>query len=107
MPGFPYVRRITADEFQTFDPYEKANDGNTTTFTTLPVSAVASILQALILKADAQVTLRFNGQTDKGITLNAGGLLLLLDTAINSAVFASINNNSGGIANVRGLGAGT
>jgi len=106
LPGFPITRRIEVAEMQSFD-YSKADDGNDTTFTTLPLDVMAAI-QALVLTADRSTTLRLDGQSDAGIQLNAGGLIIILDATINAGVTnALINNNSGSAANVKGAAGGT
>lgn len=104
----PIVKRLETTSLQTFD-YTKTNDGDTTTFTTLPDDTIAAI-EALLVMPAAAMTVRLNGQSDAGIDLNAGGLLLIVDGAIDAGAGASnnkINNNSGAAAQVLGFGAGT
>ena len=104
--GFPLVRRVSVAELQTFE-YEEANDGNTTTFSDIPVGQLDSI-QALLVRPDQQVNVRIDGQTDAGIIINAGGILLIIDgTNDAGSNRARVNNNSGNTANLRGFGAGT
>ncbi len=102
------VRRLEQPEFQSFN-YEKANDGDTTTFSAVPLGEIASI-GLLYLESDQQVTIRLDGQTDAGITINADGFVLLHDVTIDSGAGASnlsINNNSGVTAKILGMGFGT
>lgn len=108
LAGFPIIRRLTVDEMHIFD-YEKVDDPNPTTFTTLPADQLAEI-QALLVRSDKTVTVRLDGQTDAGIVINPGGLILLLDVDIDAgagAPNAKINNDSGVTAIIRGLAAGT
>lgn len=104
IPGFPYRRRMLVDETQQFS-YEKATGGG---HESLPVTQIAS-LQALVLTADQALTARVDGQSDAGIVLSAGGLLLVVDATIDAGAStnATIDNSSGAVALVRGLGAGT
>jgi len=108
LPGFPKVKRLIVDETQQFQ-YEEANDGDTTTFSAVPADQLATI-QFLLIEADQQLTFRFDGQTDTGIVLNKGGLLLLMDVTIDAGAGSSnakVNNNSGSTANLKGLAGGT
>lgn len=105
--GFPVVKRLELDESQEFR-YEKVDDTNGTTFIAVPTAQIASI-QALIVQADQQLTFRFDGQTDAGILLNAGGLILVMDATIDAsaATNLTVNNNVQPTANITGLAAGT
>jgi len=110
VPGFPYVRRVVADEVQAFNPTTKVGDGNGTTFTALPTSAITT-MQGLLVRADQDVTIRLDGQTDAGVLLKAGGLLLIIDSTINAGATtnATVNLNQAAsvIASVRGLAIGS
>lgn len=106
--GFPVTRRIETDESQGFG-YEKANDGDSTTFSALPADQLATI-QLLIVKTDKAITLRLDNQSSAGIELNAGGLLAIIDCTIDAGAGANnakVNNNSGATALVDGVAAGT
>lgn len=102
--GFPFQWRKVVDELQQFS-YEKATGGG---YETLPTTQIAT-LQALALVADQALTVRLDGQSDAGIVLSAGGLLLLLDITADasSTTNATLDNSSGSTAVVTGLGAGT
>lgn len=102
--GFPYQKRLVVDEVQQF-AYEKATGGG---YETLPITQIAT-LQALVLAPDQALTVRVDGQSDAGLVLNAGGLLLLLDstTDAGASTNATIDNSSGSTAVITGLGAGT
>lgn len=108
--GFPVRRTLQVDEVQFFD-FEKAGDADAVTFTAVPASEVADI-RALLLRSDKQVTLRVDGQTDKGIVINAGGLVLLLDVTIDEGAGASnakLNHNAAAtvLAAIKGFCGGT
>ncbi len=107
LSGYPLVRRLELDESQQFR-YEKVDDGDGTTFIAVPTAQIASI-QALAIQSDQQVTVRFDGQTDAGILLNAGGFILVMDATIDAsaATNATINNNLQPTANIQGIAAGT
>lgn len=107
--GFPVTRRIEVDEIQSFK-YEKAADNDSTTFAAVPADQIATI-QALLLRTSKAVTLRLDGQTDAGIALNAGGMIVILDCTIDAGAGASnckINNpDDADTALIEGLAAGT
>ena len=107
IPGYPVTKRLEMDESQSFR-YEKADDGDGTTFTAVPTAQIGSI-QALSIQSDQQVTIRLDGQSDAGIVLNAGGLLLIMDATIDasSTTNATMNNNGQPTANIKGIAAGT
>jgi len=107
LSGYPVVKRLEMDESQEFR-YEKVDDTNGTTFIALPTSQIDSI-QAIAIQTDQQLTFRFDGQTDAGILLNAGGLILIIDAVIDAAAAtnATVNNNVQPTANVTGIAAGT
>jgi hypothetical protein len=102
------LRRLEHPELQSF-AYEKANDGDTTTFTAVPLDQLDTVA-LLYLETDQQITLRVDNQTDAGIVINAGGFILLHDVLIDAGAGANnlkINNNSGSVANISGFGFGT
>jgi|TARA_R110000751_G_scaffold68861_1_gene140058 hypothetical protein len=106
--GFPISKEKSIDESQGFS-YEESNDGDTTTFSAIPADQMAEI-QVFALTANQATTYRFNGQTDTGIDLNAGGLIAMFNVDIDSGAGssnASVNNNSGNTANVTGFAGGT
>jgi hypothetical protein len=106
--GFPIVRRIEVDELQGFT-YEKVADNNTTTFTAFPTNQLDTV-QAFVIKADSDITVRFNNQSDAGIVLKAGGIMALFDVSINSGIStnSTVNNPAAtGVAVVSGLVGGT
>ena len=108
-PGFPVTRRIEIDEIQSFK-YDKAADNDSTTFSAVPADQIASI-QALCIRTSKAITLRLDGQTDAGIVLNAGGMIVILDATIDAgagASNASVNNpDDADVALVEGFAAGT
>lgn len=103
-PGFPRTRRISADELQSFR-YEKATGGG---YVAVPTNQLDEV-QALIFETDQQVTVRLDGQSDAGIVLNAGGLLIIIDADIDagSTTNVTVDNSSGSTANLEGLAYGT
>ena len=102
--GFPFQWRKVVDELQQFS-YEKATGGG---YETLPTTQI-STLQALAIVADQALTIRLDGQSDAGIVLSAGGLLLALDITADASAStnATLDNSSGSTAVITGLGAGT
>jgi hypothetical protein len=97
VPGFPLARRITVNEVQGFD-YIKAVEGATA----LPLNQIGAAINALAVRPDAQVTIVL-GQ----IKVNAGGLILVIDGDLGTGAQATVANASAGVAQVRGVGAGS
>ena len=105
--GFPLDRRLLVDEASAID-YRKAVDG-AGTYVGVPLDLLPTI-QALVLRADRALTLRLNGQSDAGVLINAGGVVVLFDVTVNAgagAANAKVNNVSGATAFVQGVGGGT
>lgn len=103
--GFPYRKRLLVDEAQQFS-YEKATGGG---YETLPTTQIASLAALILSSPDQALTVRLDGQSDAGIVLNAGGLVLVVDGTLDAGAStnATIDNSSGSTALVQGLGAGT
>lgn len=102
--GFPYYRRIQVDEAQQFTT-EQANGIG---YTTLPITSIDTV-QALVLTPSQPVTVRFAGQSDAGLSLAIGGLLIIIDGSItgSASTNVTINNTSGNTAILDGLAGGT
>jgi hypothetical protein len=106
LAGFPVVRRLAVDEVQGFTHELAGPSGG---YVALPADQLATI-QALVLRADQLVTLRVDGQSDQGIRINPGGLVVLLDVLINAgagAPNAKVDNSGTAVALLAGLAAGT
>lgn len=102
-PGFPVTRRVEAEAFEGFD-YAKEED-LAGVYENLPVTQ-ALPASVVVVKVDREVTVRLAGQTDAGVVLPAGGMLIILGSNIEDAPVAALNNVSGGTAKVVGLVAG-
>lgn len=102
--GAPFIRRVNVDETQQFTT-EQASGGG---YTTLPLTSLDQ-LDFLLLQPDQQITIRLGAQSDQGIVLNGGGLLLICDAVIAAApaTNATVNNVSGTTATLVGIGGGT
>lgn len=102
--GSPIIRRLEVDETSLFMHEDAPGAG----FSALPTSEL-SVLNMLFLGADRTVTLRVDGQSDKGIILNAGGFALLFDVNVSSGptTNATVENQSGATANLKGVAGGT
>lgn len=103
--GFPLIRRKSTDEVQGPQKFERADGGG---FVALPSAEMAE-LQVLLVKANEQVTLRLDGQSDAGIVINAGGFVLLFDVDIDdgASTNATLDNQSGSTATVELIAGGT
>lgn len=105
LPNFPQYRRVQVDEVQQFS-VEQATGGGYQTIQSTQVGTV----QALLLNPSTIVTVRFNGQSDGGLVLNAGSLLLVLDALlanVSSSNNVTVDNSSGSLALLVGLVGGT
>lgn len=112
VPGFPILRRVEVDESQAAAT-ELASAGNSTSWTAVQ-AALIDTLNFLFVMTDVAATLRLDDQSDAAgratIPLNAGGMLILIDTTIDSGAGspnARVNNNSGSTAMIRSFAGGT
>lgn len=105
VPGFPLIRNYDRDEIQR-SKHTQADHGDATTFATLPSGELGTV-QDFLVAPDQDTTVRLNGQTDRGIPVQADGFILGINCNITNAVLLSLNNNSGLAAQVRTLLAGT
>jgi len=104
-PNGRIVRRYEVDESQAFS-YEKVDDDGT--HAALPTAQLATI-QNLIVVPEAEMTFRLDGQSDAGIVVGANGVLLVLGATIDAGAStnATVSNDSGATAIVKGIAAGT
>lgn len=79
LEGFPIILRQTVDEIQSFGPIERTGAG----FSALPTGELGNI-QYLLVRGTLATTLRLDNQTDAGIELAAGGLLLVANATIDA-----------------------
>lgn len=98
-------RALVVDEVQAFQT-EKASGGG---FAALPTGELTTVQFLLLESVDQLTTLRLDGQSDAGIPVNAGGLVLVVNSVIDAGAStnATIDNSSGSTANLRGLAGGT
>lgn len=103
LPGFPWIRRKEVNEAQQFDATRATGGG----YVALPTAEMAT-LQVLLVRADQAVTVRLDNQSDAGIELAAGGILIVADATIDAgaALNALLSNASGSDAQVEGLAGG-
>ena len=99
--GFPLVRRVVVDQVATWNPYTKV----TGTYTAVPAPLIAT-LQALILRPDAAVTVRFAAQSDAGLDLDADSLLIVLGASVDDGATVNATVSAAADTSIRGLAAG-
>lgn len=108
LAGFPITRRLQVDETAVF-AIEKDGTGDAT-YSALPTSALDAI-NFFVLQTDKAVVLRLDGQSDAGLMLNPGAVVLVCDAQIDfgANTNATVNNSAaaGTIAALRGLAGGT
>jgi hypothetical protein len=100
VPGFPIAKRIEAPYSEGFD-YAKQTD-LAGAFENIPVNQVVPA-SVVLIRAERAMTVRFAGQSDAGIDLAAGGMILILGSDISDSPIASINNVSGAEGRVVGV----
>ena len=108
--GFPLTRRVQVDELQSFaveiPTHGSLSDGNV-----IPLNYQDTV-QALILTTDQTLTVGLKGGIpSQGFgcpVVNAGGVLCIIGGDLGSGAVSNIVNNlSGSVANIRGIGGGT
>jgi hypothetical protein len=99
LANFPIVRRITTADAQPLRTVRGVSGG----FVALPSGEMTSIAVAM-LQATGPLQVAFNGVTTAPITLNATGMLILVDAALSAV---AVQNSGGSSAQVAALLAGT
>lgn len=85
MEGFPLILRQTVDEFQQFGPIERTG----ASFVALPTGELGNV-QFLLVRGSLATTLRLDNQSDAGVELAAGGLLLIANATIDAGAATNI-----------------
>lgn len=103
LPGFPMTQQLTPTETSRLT-YSRASGAG---FNELALGDLDTIT-VLMVKPSEAVTLRFNDQTDQGLPVNAGSILLLMNTAIPSGATSkvSLENTSGSAVDIIQVAAG-
>jgi hypothetical protein len=91
----PYGRRVEFAQSFAVD----YNQATGVSFVAVPASTSLSTINGVILRADKTVTVRISGQSDQGIILNPGGILIVFDASMTAV---SVQNNSGSTAHIDG-----
>lgn len=99
--GQPLRRRVELAEGTGAFAYTQASGSS---YVAMPPSQLAE-LDFLVIRPNQVSSVRLNNQSDAGITLNAQGLLLLIDCVLNSgtATNAKVQTNSGSTTTIRGI----
>lgn len=105
LPGFPLIKRITTDQISVFNPATKPADDPPGTYTSLPIEHLGTV-QALVLRPDATITLRLDGQTDAGIPLGPDSLFLVVGTDLDAGVTVNASVSAAAATAVRGWAMG-
>ncbi len=100
-PGFPLTRRLQVDEVTPLGYEQDAGAGYTA------LSGVFASLSVVVLTTDQALSLRLNNQSNGNIPLNAGGLVVVFDGAIDTGTLLSVLNSGGTNASMNGLLGGT
>ena len=102
--GFPFTHQVQGDVAQDFDFVAPSNPGQFP----LPDSIVTT-LQALLVRTDKTLAIRLNMASVDVVTLNPGGLLLVLDCKQPGDRLGPVNTyqqNSGDTGTIKGLAIG-
>jgi hypothetical protein len=91
----PYGRRVEFAQAFAVD-YDQASG---VSFVAVPASTSLTTLAGVILRSNKTVTVRISGQSDQGITLNPGGILIVFDGTMTGV---TVQNNSGATAHIDG-----
>lgn len=100
-PGFPLSRRLQVDEVVPLGFEQDASTGYTSLAGSLTSLSVA------IFTTDQLVSLRVNNQSTGSIPVNAGGVVVIFDGAVDTATLLSVINAQLVNANMNGLLGGT
>lgn len=106
--GFPLVQRVAADQILPWSPFVQAPDdpeAEPPVYTPLPTPTLAG-LKALVLRPDGPITVRFAAQTDAGLPLEAGSLLILLGCDVGLDPETNVTLRAEQETAIRGLAAG-
>lgn len=102
--GFPFTHQVQGDVAQEFDFVTNPDPA----FFPLPDSVVMT-LQALLVRTDKPLAIRLNDAAVDTVTLNPGGLLLLLDCKQPGDRLGPVNTyqqNSGNAGTLKGVAIG-
>ena len=102
--GFPFTHQVQGDVAQEFDFVTATNPA----YFPLPDSIVTT-LQALLVRTDKPLAIRLNDAAVDTVTLNPGGLLLLIDCKQPGDRIGPMNTyqqNSGDAGTIKGLALG-
>jgi hypothetical protein len=105
--GAPLRRRLEVDEAIGPMEYEQATGGG---YVVVPGTSALDEINVLILRAvDYALTVRLDAQSDAGIVLNAGGVLVIFDADIDAgaSLNVKVDNSSGSTASAKVLAGGT
>src|ERR1043166_424563 len=105
--GAPLRRRLEVDEAIGPMEYEQAPGGG---YVVVPGPSALDEINGLIMRAvDYALTVRLDAQSDAGIVLNAGGVLVIFDADIDAgaSLNVKVDNSSGSTASAKVLAGGT
>lgn len=100
-PNFPLIRRMQVDQLEPKGYLKTAGE----TYTN--IASLLTVLQAAILTIDQPLSFRANGQSTGSIPVNAGGLICLFDTTVDTGTLLSVLSAGSTDANINGIVAGS
>jgi hypothetical protein len=106
LPGSPYIQQsAVVTQVQAISVQKGVDLPNV--FATIPtVDAFEDIYILLLLNPDAQLVYRFQGQTDAGVVVPAGGMILISGAMLDSGAGTNVlvnNSNSNTAATITGF----
>lgn len=104
LPGFPFVSRLPYEQVVGWNPYDQAENA-LGVFESMPLLTL-DVLQALVLRTSGRILVRFNGQSDAGLELEPGGLLIALGAAVEAGSTTNVRVSAMEDTSIRGVAAG-
>ena len=104
LPGFPIVERVVVEQVVPWTPL-RHDPSPSEAFVALPTTTIVT-LQALIVRPNRLLVVRYDGQTDAGIEIEPGGLLLVLGGRADAGPVANVKASATETTLIHGLAAG-
>lgn len=106
LSGFPAIRRAEVAEAQVIDVQKTGGD---VSYVSIPSLDAIPAINVLVLRSDGPLGVRLNAQSDSGIVLNRGGMIVLFDVVIDAGAGTNVkvSNTNAPPVTLRGVAAGT
>lgn len=109
VPNSPFIQVFDIDEFQSINVQKGVDLPGA--YGVVPGADAFTVVQALLLaNPNAEVIYRFNGQSDAGLVVQAGGLVLICNTNLTAGALTNVtvnNSQTNSPATISGFVAGS